>query len=147
MTGFWRLVAMDIFIAIGSAWYLNRRYRDKLDGENLYTLTGSALLFTFLVIFAYSSMLNRRYATLSCQSASYKVVDYEGRYTSGYGIQKTKKKLANQWLLTIIKDDAPVTFVLSNNIYPDGIVTKRVELEFCRGMLQTSYLHIPPNQK
>lgn len=147
MDGFWTLATLAAASAVGSAFYFYKRYRDRLDGENLYTLTGSAVLFTFLVVFAYSSLINRKYATMSCETASYKVVDYEGRYTSGYQMKKTKKNIANQWLLTILKDGAPSTFVLTQNIFPNGEVTKEVQLEFCRGMLHTAYLQLPPNQK
>ena len=82
------------------------------------------------------------YTTKNCYSTSYKVVGYKGRYTSGLGVMEKEKIKANQWILSIVKDDEIETFVLDQDISTDNLVTKTMDLEFCKGLLGTEYLNL-----
>ena len=70
------------------------------------------------------------------------VVGYVGRYASGLGKIDKKKIKANQWILTIRKNDKNERFVLDVDISTENRVTKTLDLEFCKGLLGTEYLNL-----
>jgi len=142
MHGFLMLAGISIFMASIVAALLYRNSRNKYDGESLYILTASSLLFGFVIFFALFSFVNRKYATFHCESSSYTVVDYKARYSSGYGKLDKDKIVANQWILTVLKGNKEARYSLRKNVFRDNIVTSEVDLEFCKGMLGTSYLNV-----
>ena len=132
------LVSLLLTAATGIIMYL--KYKNTLDGENLYLLTGSTVLFSFVIWLAFISLIDKAYATKSCNFSSLEVVGYKGRLTSGYGKLKKEDLKANQWILTVLKDEEKETFVLDQDIFNGENVTKQVDLEFCKGLLGTEYL-------
>jgi hypothetical protein len=61
---------------------------------------------------------------------------------SGYGKLEKGQIKANQWVLTILKENEKKTFVLDRDIANGTDVTKSIDLQFCRGLLGTEYLNI-----
>lgn len=135
---FYPAIALTIITTI----WIYSKYKSKLDTENIYKLTASTVLFSFVIWFAFIVFCNRSYTTKKCEIASYKVVGYKGRMTSGYGKLKKGKIKANQWILTIVKNGKNETFVLNKDILSENPVTNRYELQFCKGLLNTEYLNI-----
>ena len=133
-------VALPLTLLTGLIFFL--KFRNKMDFDNLYVLVGSSVLFSFVIWFAFLSFLNAQYATKNCNFSSYQVVGYKGRMASGYGKLKKGKIEANQWVLTIVKDDDRKTFVLDRDVTEGKNVTNTMELQFCKGLLGTEYLNI-----
>jgi len=133
-------VAVPLAIITGILFYL--KFKGKMDFDNLYVLVGSSVLFSFIVWFALLSFFNAQYATNNCNYSSYQVLGYKGRMASGYGKLKKEEIKANQWVLTILKDDVQKTFVLDRDITGGSDVTNTMELQFCKGLLGTEYLNI-----
>ncbi len=61
---------------------------------------------------------------------------------SGYGKLEKGEIKANQWILTIVKDNEKKTFVLDKDIAEGKNVTKSIDLQFCKGLLGTEYLNL-----
>ena len=140
MLNFTHLLFVALLLTIVTSVIVYLAYRKQLDGENLYLLTGSTVLFSFVVWFAFVSLIDKSYATKSCNFSSLEVVGYKGRLTSGYGKLKKEDLKANQWILTVLKEEERETFVLDQDIFDGENVTKRVDLQFCKGLLGTEYL-------
>lgn len=113
-----------------------------MDFDNLYVLTGSTVLFSFVIWFALIAFSNKQYTTNNCNITSYEVVGYKGRMASGYGKLEKGEIKANQWILTINKEGKKKTFVLDKDISRGKRVTNRMDLQFCKGLLGTEYLNI-----
>lgn len=139
---FSRLIYLSIFLSILTASIVYFKFKNTYDFENIYTLTGSTLACSFVLWFALILLINSQYTTKRCNISSYKIVGYTGRYTSGLGNIEKKKLKANQWILTIIKEEKEERFVLDKDISSDNRVTKMMDLQFCKGILGTEYLHI-----
>jgi len=133
-------VSIPLTILTGLVVYL--KFKNKMDFENLYVLVGSVVLFSFVAWFALISYCNTLHATKNCNITSYELVSYKGRMASGYGKLEKGEIKANQWVLTIIKNEKRKSFVLNRDITNGENVTNYVELEFCRGLLGTEYLNI-----
>jgi len=141
MIGFLRLLLFAFIISIVFSSVIYRKYKSVFDGENMYTLIGLSWLCSFVVLLTSISIINRKYATFNCEVASYKVLDYEGRYTSGYGNTKKGKLEANQWILKLEIDNDIRQFVFEKDILTNGSVTRRMDFEFCKGIPGTSYFN------
>ena len=113
-----------------------------MDFDNLYVLTGSTVLFSFVIWFAFIAFCNKQYTTKNCNITSYEVVGYKGRMASGYGKLEKGEIRANQWILTIMKGGEKKTFVIDKDISSGKRVTNTMDLQFCRGLLGTEYLNL-----
>lgn len=142
MLHFVRLLYLAFALAVVTTIMIYFKFRNQLDFDNLYLLTGSTALFSFVVWFAFIALFNKMYTTNNCSRTSYEVVSYKGRMASGYGKLEKGKIKANQWILTIRKAGEEKTFVLNVNISTDNRVTKTMDLEFCKGFLGTEFLNI-----
>ncbi|MEM9548211.1 MAG: hypothetical protein AAGA77_19675 [Bacteroidota bacterium] len=139
---FMRLIYFALALTVITGIFFFTKFREKMDSDNLYVLVGSSILFSFVIWFAFISFLNAQYATKNCHFSSYEVIGYKGRMTSGYGKLEKGKIKANQWVLTIVKDDNKKTFVLDRDINEGRPVTNAMQLQFCKGLLGTEYLNI-----
>jgi len=139
---FMRLIYLAIPLAIITGLIFYFKFKDRLDFDNLYVLVGSAVLFSFVIWFALITFCNRQYTTKNCNFTSYEVLSYKGRMASGYGKLEKGEIKANQWILTIMKDDKKKTFVLDKDITDGKTVTKSIDLLFCKGLLGTEYLNL-----
>lgn len=139
---FTRLLYVSIGLTILTGIYVYLKYKDQMDFENLYMLTGSTVLFSFVIWFALIALFNKNHATKHCEISSYELVSYKGRMASAYGKLEKDKIKANQWVLTILKEGKEKTFVLNKDISDGERVTKTMDLEFCKGLLGTEYLNI-----
>lgn len=142
MLKFPRLLYLSGILAILGAVFTYTSFKNKYDAENVYKLTGSALLFSFVVVLAIVTIVNKKFTTKNCSTASYEIVGYKGRYTSGMGKLDKEGLIANQWILTIFKNDVMKSFVLNKDISQDNSVTKTMDLQFCKGILGTEYLNL-----
>lgn len=133
-------IAFISSLLVGVLMYL--RYHKYLQGEYLIATIGASILMSFVVILAIISILNRKYATIDCEVASYKVVSYKGRYAAGYGNLKKGEIKANQWILKVSIDGLVEQFILEKDISRTKAVTTSVPLEFCKGIYGTKYLKI-----
>jgi hypothetical protein len=142
MVGFMPLLitAISLSILLSTAIFL--KSKSKFDGESMYTLIGTSLICSFVFFFAFISIINRKYATYNCKSASYYIVAYQGRHTSGYGNIKKEKLKANQWILKVKINDQIEHFTLEKDITNGKPVTRTMELEFCNGIYNTKYLRV-----
>jgi len=139
---FSRLIYLSIGLTILTSIFVYLKFKKSYDFENLYTLIGLTIACSFVLWLASIILINRQYTPKYCNISSYEIVGYTGRYTSGLGnIEKGKVK-ANQWILTIIKDEKRETFVLNKDISTNRRVTKSMDLQFCKGLLGTEYLRI-----
>jgi len=129
-------------LAILTALVIYFRFRQKMDGENLYMLTGSSLLFSFVMWFAFVAFCNWQSTTKNCEISSYEVISYKGRMASGYGKLEKGQIKANQWILTIRKAGEQKTFVIDKDISHGNRVTNSMDLQFCKGLLGTEYLNV-----
>ena len=142
LIGFVPLLITSIGLAGIFAGGIFIKYRSKMDGESIYALVGISMIFSFIFFLAVVSILNRKYATNNCDIASYNIVAFQGRYTSGYGnIEKGKIK-ANQWVLKVKIDGEIEQFVLEKDISIRNPVTRTMNLEFCQGIFGTKYLSL-----
>jgi len=141
MIGFLVLLSLAFIVSIIFSMVIYRKYKTVFDGENMYTLIGLSWLCSFVVLLTFISIGNRKYATFNCEVASYKVVDYEGRYTSGYGNTKKGKLKANQWILKLEIDNEIKQFVFEKDILMNLSVTRRMDFKFCKGIPGTQYLN------
>ena len=137
-----RFLYLSALLAIGTGVLVYYTFKNRFDFDNLYKLTASSVLFSFIIWLAAITFFNSHYATNYCETSSYKVVEYKGRYTSGLGKIDKKKVKANQWILSIVKDDKIERFVLNKDISRDNRVTIHLDLEFCKGLLGTEYLNL-----
>jgi hypothetical protein len=137
-----RFLYLSAVLAILTGLVVYYSYKNRFDFDNLYKLTGSTVLFSFVICLAAITFINMKYTTKNCNTSSYKLVGYKGRYTSGLGKLEKDKIKANQWILSILKNDKIETFVLDKDISTDNLVTKTMELEFCKGLLGTEYLNL-----
>ena len=142
MVGFSKLLLLSFVLAIFMALLIYGKYHKGLDGQYRIALIGNALLWSLVVVFALSSILNRKYATNHCKTSSYKIVAYQGRYAAGYGKIEKGKVRANQWIMKVIVDDEVEQFVLKKDISIGENVTRDMPLEFCSGIMGTKYLKI-----
>ena len=142
LVGFKSLLLLSFAIAFVMSIMIYRRYNKDLDGQYRIALAGNSLLWSLVITFAFISIINRKYATNSCEISSYKVVAYQGRYTAGYGnIEKGKVK-ANQWIIKVLIEDEIEQFILEKDISYGKDVTRDTDLEFCKGIWGTKYLRI-----
>lgn len=118
-------------------------YRTRFDFDNLYKITASSVLFSFILWLAFITFFNGWYTTKTCVTSSYEVTGYVGRYTSGLGVTKKEELKENQWILSIIKEGKKERFVFDEDISTDNRVTKTMDLEFCKGLLGTEMLKLP----
>lgn len=139
---FTRFLWLSAFLALGTAVFIYFKLRNTFDFDNLYKLTGSTVLFSFMMWVALITFCNAHYTTKNCNSSSYELVSYKGRYTSGLGKVGKGKLKANQWILAIIKDGKQERFVLDKDISNGETVTKTMNLQFCKGLLGTEYLNL-----
>ena len=137
-----RFLYISVLLAILTGVVVYYKFKNRFDFDNIYKLTGSTVLFSFVILLAGITYFNMQYTTKNCYSSSYELVGYIGRYTSGLGKMEKDKIKANQWILSIIKDDKIERFVLDKDISTDNRVTKTMELEFCKGLLGTEYLNL-----
>ena len=137
-----RLIYLTIPLAIITGLIFYLKFKNSLDFDNLYVLVGSAVLFSFVIWFALITFCNREYTTKNCNLSSYEVIGYKGRMASGYGKLEKGEIRANQWILTIVKDDKKKTFVLDRDISNGKTVTNSIDLLFCKGLLGTEYLNL-----
>ena len=63
MLNFTHLLALSFLMTIGTGVFMYMRYKNQFDGENLYLLTGSSVLFSFVVWLALIAFIDQRYAT------------------------------------------------------------------------------------
>lgn len=139
---FIRFIFLSAFLGILLAGLVYFLCKNRFDSENLFSLTVLSAPIGFIVILSLFIFINGYYTTNSCYSSSYEVVDYVGRYASGLGNIEKKKIEANQWILTIRKNDKNERFVLDIDISTEDRVTKTMDLEFCKGLLGTEYLNL-----
>ena len=142
MTGFVTLLVLAISLSLSLAITMYFKYRSKFDSESMFTLIGTSLVCSFVFFLASISIFNRKYATNRCEVASYHIVAYQGRYTSGYGNVKKGKLKANQWILKAEINGQIEQFTLENDISNGKPVTRTMELEFCKGIYSTKYLRV-----
>lgn len=142
MVGSMSLFILALSVSLIITTLLFRKYHEGLDGQNRVSLIGNAILWSLIIVFPFVSIINRKYAADDCETASYKVVAYQGRYTAGYGnIEKDKIK-ANQWILKVLIDEEIEQFILEKDISLGNDVTRTMDLEFCNGIWGTKYLRI-----
>ncbi len=139
---FFRLIYLAIPLSLITAIIVYFRFKDNLDFDNLYVMTGSTVLFSFVTWFALIAFCNREYATKNCNIASYEVIGYKGRMVSGYGKLEKGEIKANQWILTIMIEGEKKFFVLDQDIFDGNQVTNTMDLRFCKGLLGTEYLNL-----
>lgn len=139
---FTRFLWLSAFLALATAVFIYFKFKNKYDFDNLYKLTGSTVLFSFILWLALITFCSARYTTKNCNSSSYELISYTGRYTSGFGKVGKEKLKANQWIMAIIKEGKQERFVLNKDISDGETVTKRMELQFCKGLLGTEYLNL-----
>lgn len=137
-----RFLYLSALLAILTGIVIYYSFKNKFDFDNLYKLTASSVLFSFIVLLAGITLINQVYTTKTCETSSYKVVGYKGRYTSGLGVMEKDKIKANQWIMSIVKNDEIETFVLDKDISKDNRVTIDLELQFCKGLLGTEFLNL-----
>lgn len=137
-----RLLFFAAVLSILTGLTIYYSYKKQFDFDNLYKLTASSILFSFVVWLAVITYLNIHYTTKNCYTSSYQVVGYKGRYTSGLGRMEKDEIKANQWILTILKDDKIETFVLDKDISTDNRVTNEMDFQFCKGVLGTEFLNL-----
>ena len=142
MLKFPRLLYLSALLSILSGGIAYLTYKNVFDTDNLYKLTGSMVLFSFVIWLTIITIYNKKYTTNNCETASYELVGYKGRYTSGMGKLDKEEFKANQWILTIIKENRKETFVLNKDISHDNLVTKTMDLQFCKGILGIEYLNV-----
>ena len=142
MLGFKVLLYIALFSAFLIGVIIYHKYKDNLDGENLIATIGISALMTFVIVLAFISILNRKYATIDCEVASFEVEAYKGRYASGYGNLKKGEIKANQWILKVLVDGKIEQFILEKDISRNKDVTTSISLEFCKGISGTKYLRI-----
>ena len=142
MTGFLTLLSIAASLSLLISVFLYLAYRSKLDAESLYSLMGTSLICSFIFFLATTSIFNRTYATKNCEIASYNIVAYKGRYTSGYGNLKKEELKANQWILKAEINGQIEQFTLEKDISNEKPVTRTMELEFCKGIYSTKYLRV-----
>jgi len=139
MVGFstllWCSLVVTVCLVAVFAWLWFGKFR----GEDLYVAAGSTLLFTFVVVFGLLSWSNRFLSHQRCDTASYQLLSYEARHSSGYGITESQALQPNHWLVTIIYEGEAKTFTIRQPI-EEGGVTNPIKLEFCKGLLGTAYL-------
>jgi len=139
---FTRLLYVSFGLTILTGVFVYFKYKSQLDFDNLYMLTGSTVLFSFVIWFALIALLNKNHATNNCEISSYELVSYKGRMASAYGKLEKEEIKANQWILTILKEGEAKTFVLNKDISDGERVTKTMDLQFCKGLLGTEFLNI-----
>ncbi|MFT4534932.1 MAG: amino acid transporter [Saprospiraceae bacterium] len=142
MTGFVTLLTVAAFLSLLLSFIMYLCNRSKFDRESMYTFIGTSLLCSFIFFLATISIFNRMYATNSCEIASFHIVAYQGRYTSGYGNVKKDKLKANQWILKAEINGQIEQFTLEKDISNGKPVTRTMELEFCKGIYSTKYLRV-----
>jgi len=142
MLGFKILLFISSVSAFIVGAFMYQKYKKVLQSEYLMATTGASFLISFVVVLAILSILNRKYATIECEVASYKVESYKGRYAAGYGNLKKGEIKANQWILKVIVDGQIEQFILEKDISRTKAVTTSVSLEFCKGIYGTKYLKI-----
>lgn len=142
LLNFSRLLYLALILSVISGFLVYYKFKKDLDFDNLYVLTGSTVLFSFVIWFALIAFINRQYTTNNCNVASYTVVGYKGRMASGYGKLDKGEIRANQWILTIMKENEKRTFVLNRDISNGKRVTNTMDLQFCKGLLDTEYLNV-----
>lgn len=139
---FMRLIYLAIPLSLFTGLFFYFKYRNEMNFDNLYVLVGSSVLFSFVIYFAGITYINRQYTTKNCKISSYEVVSYRGRMASGYGKLEKGEIKANQWVLTILKDEKKKTFVLDKDITHGVGVTNEMYLMFCKGLMGTEYLNV-----
>ena len=142
MVGFVPLLITAISLSILLSITIFLKTRSMFDGESMYTLIGTSLICSFIFFLAMVSIFNRKYATNNCESASYNIIAYQGRHTSGYGNIKKGKLKANQWILKVEMNGQIEHFNLEKDISKGKPVTRTMELEFCKGIYSTKYLRV-----